>query len=185
MENISKNLGENIRFLAATFDKDSTFISRPLETKSGLRCCIFFCDGMVSTPVINDSVVRPITLYNEKIQYGNEIADLKTRILQGNDIKIGKSFGDIFAAILYGDTVVLADGADMALIVNTKGFALRSISEPGGEKVLTGPREGFTEGIMQSTSLIRRRLRTEKLKFTFISIGEVSQTTCCLCYIDG
>lgn len=185
MEKISKNLNENIRYLKDIFKNDSTFIVRHLETRAGQRCCVFFCDGMVSTPVVNDSVVRPVVSWNEKILPGSEIADLKTKVLFANDIKIAKTFDDAISAILYGDTLLVTEGADMALIINTKGFALRSISEPGGEKIVTGPREGFTEGIMQNTTLIRRRLKSEKLKFSFVSLGTVSKTTCCVCYIDG
>lgn len=185
MEKISKNLDENIKYLKDVFKNDSTFIVRPLETKRGQRCCAFFCDGMVATPVVNDSVIKPITLWDEKIEIGSELADLKTKILHANDIKIGKTMDDIFGGVLYGDTVVLTEGADMALVINTKGFTIRSISEPGSEKIVTGPKEGFTEGVMQCTTLIRRRLRTEKLKFTFMPLGTVSKTTCCVCYIDG
>ena len=54
MEQIFKNLDENIQFLKQQFKGDSTFIMRPLETEAGLRCVIIFCDGMVSTPVINE-----------------------------------------------------------------------------------------------------------------------------------
>ena len=180
MEKISKNLNENIRYLKDIFKNDSTFIVRPLETRAGQRCCVFFCDGMVSTPVVNDSVVRPVVSWNEKILPGSEIADLKTKVLFANDIKIAKTFDDAISAILYGDTLLVIEGADMALIINTKGFALRSISEPGGEKIVTGPREGFTEGIMQNTTLIRRRLKSEKLKFSFVSLGTLSKTTCCV-----
>ncbi len=185
MENISKNLDENIKHMKDVFKNDNTFISRPLETGGGLRCCAFFCDGMVSTPVVNEAVIKPLVLWDDKIPEGQEISFLKTRILQANDIKIAKTFEDIYLGILYGDTAVLCEEADMALVINTKGFALRSISEPGSEKIVTGPKEGFTEGIMQNISLVRRKLKTPKLKFSFSNLGDVSNTICCVCYIDG
>ena len=185
VENISKNLDENIKHMKDVFKNDNTFISRSLETGGGLRCCAFFCDGMVSTPVVNEAVIKPLVLWDDKIPEGQEISFLKTRILQANDIKIAKTFEDIYLGILYGDTAVLCEGADMALVINTKGFALRSISEPGSEKIVTGPKEGFTEGIMQNISLVRRKLKTPKLKFSFSNLGDVSNTICCVCYIDG
>lgn len=185
MEKLSKSIDENIQYMKTVFKGDNTFIVRQLETRSGYKCCIFFCDGMVNTSVINDSIVKPITLFNEKIKEGDEISTMKTQILHSNDIKIGKSFTDIWSGVLYGDTILMCQGCDMALIINTKGFVLRSVSEPGSEKILSGPKEGFTEGIMLNISQIRRKLRTRDLKFTFKTLGSVSNTTCCICYIDG
>lgn len=70
-------------------------------------------------------------------------------------------------------------------MLNTKGFAMRSISEPDGETVLKGPREGFTEGILMNLSLIRRKIRVSELKMEYMTLGSVSKTVCALCYIDG
>ena len=51
----------------------------------------------------------------------------------------------VFAAFLYGDAIVLTDGDARPVLVNTKGFDKRSTAEPENERVLSGPREGFTE----------------------------------------
>lgn len=187
MEQISKNLSENMAFLKQQFEGDNTFISRPIQSAhyEGLRCCLFFCDGMVSTPVINESIVKPITLWTGGFDPDDAIAHIKTQIIHSNDIKIAKTWQDVLNGVLYGDTALFCEGSDMALVINTKGFQLRGISEPGDEKILSGPREGFTEGIMLNISLIRRKLKTPDLKFTMLQIGQVSKTNCCICYIDG
>ena len=187
MEKISKNLSENVAHLKQLFEGDNTFISRPIQSAyyEELRCYLFFCDGMVSTPVINESIVKPITLWNGGFDPDNAIAYIKTEIIHSNDIKVAKTWEDVLSGVLYGDTALFCEGSDMALVINTKGFQLRSISEPGSEQILSGPREGFTEGIMLNISLIRRKLKTPDLKFTMMQIGKVSKTNCCICYIDG
>ena len=40
----------------------------------------------------------------------------------------------------------------------------RSVSEPPNDRVIKGPREGFVEELSLNTGLIRKRLKTEKLK---------------------
>lgn len=185
MDRISCKLQENIDYMKSVFENDSTFITREIETKNGHKCCIFFCDGMASTPVINDSVVKPLTLFDGDDRAFDSAERLGNSVLHANDIKEAQRFNDVFSGILYGDTALMWDGSPIALIINTKGFVLRSVSEPGNEKILTGPKEGFTEGIMQSVSMIRRRLRTPDLKFTFMPLGQTSKTSCCICYIDG
>jgi hypothetical protein len=51
-----------------------------------------------------------------------------------------------------------------ALVLNTKGWKTRAITEPENEKVLRGPREGFNESLMFNLSALRRKLRTQDLK---------------------
>ena len=82
VENISKNLDENIKHMKDVFKNDNTFISRPLETGGGLRCCAFFCDGMVSTPVVNEAVIKPLVLWDDKIPEGQEISFLKIVLVE-------------------------------------------------------------------------------------------------------
>ena len=62
---------------------------------------------------------------------------------------------------------------------------MRSASEPENERVLSGPREGFTECFMPNLALIRRRLNDKRLKFTFLRVGSRTNTVVCLCYLAG
>ena len=71
------------------------------------------------------------------------------------------------------------------LILNTKGWVTRSISEPDGEKVLKGPREGFNESILMNLSLVRRKIRTPDLKMEFKTFGTRTNTKACICYLDS
>jgi spore germination protein KA len=61
---------------------------------------------------------------------------------------------------------------------------VRAVAEPDNEKSLGGPREGFTEAIMQNVSLIRRRARTSDLKLRNITVGRRTRTSVILCYLD-
>jgi spore germination protein KA len=84
-----------------------------------------------------------------------------------------------------GDTVFLLDGYSEALIISSKGWQSRSITEPESTKVIRGPREGFTESILVNLSMVRRKIGTPELKFRFRSIGERTHTKTCICYIEG
>ena len=91
----------------------------------------------------------------------------------------------VFAAFLYGDAIVLTDGDARPVLVSTKGFDKRSTAEPENERVLSGPREGFTECFMPNLALIRRRVNDPRLKFRFMRVGSRTNTNVCLCYIAG
>jgi len=87
--------------------------------------------------------------------------------------------------IVYGDTILLTDGYAEGLILNTKGWGSRSVTEPDNEKVLRGPREGFNEALMMNLSLLRRKIRSSDLKMEFQVFGTRTNTKCCICYLDG
>lgn len=102
-----------------------------------------------------------------------------------NDTKTTNQFKEIIAAITYGDTILFAEGAAEALILSTKNFQTRSITEPEAEKILSGPREGFTESLMINLSMVKRKLRTNELKMKFQTLGQRTGTQVCVCYIDS
>ena len=82
------------------------------------------------------------------------------------------------------NVVILTEGESQALVADLKGFEKRGIEEPAAEISVRGPQDGFTETIRVNTSLIRRRIRSQKLKMEPYSIGELSQTDVVIAYIE-
>lgn len=179
------DLDGNVAQMQALFKGDNTFVTRRVESRAAphLRCAVFFFDGMVKNLAINQSVLRPIADWDGGEPVTADV--LATRISQVNDSRVEPDASLMLSSLLYGDTVILTEGDPRAVVVNTKGFSLRSSGEPDNERVLQGPREGFTEGFMTNLSMIRRRLRTPQLKFTFYPFGTETHTTVALCYLDG
>ncbi|MDY3617417.1 spore germination protein [Agathobaculum sp.] len=178
----STDLEHNIRLMQDLFQGDNTMVVRRAQSPKGLTCAAFFFDGMVNAIAINQSVIRPIVSSERKRATAEELAQT---ILQVNDSRVETDLSKLFASFLYGDTVVFTEGDARPVVVNTKGFAMRSTSEPENERVLSGPREGFTECFMPNLALIRRRLNDKRLKFTFLRIGSRTNTVVCLCYLQG
>ncbi len=178
------DLDANIARMQAFFQHDDTFICREIRGRGspGLRVALFFFDGMVNSQIINDSIVRPVS---QSCADPMPIDSLIRGVLQIDDCPLDPGTDKLLAAFLYGDTIVLVDGDSRPAVVNTKGFDKRGTEEPDNEKVLRGPREGFTESFMGNLALIRRRLRTPNLCFSFMQVGSVSNTTVSVCYIDG
>lgn len=178
----SNKLEENVQIMRDIFKGDNTLVTRYAQSPCGLRCAVFFFDGMVNGLAINQSVVRPI------VSSGLSQADSDTlaqTVLQVNDSRVETDTAKMFASFLYGDTVIFTEGDARPVVVNTKGFSMRSSSEPENERVLSGPREGFTECFMPNLALIRRRLVDKRLKFTFLRVGRRTNTVVCLCYLAG
>ena len=179
------HLAENIAQLRTLFSQDNTFVVRTVHSRGtpALHCAVLFFDGMVNNIAINQSVIAPLVNYIGPSPVSAE--QLAYSICQINDSQVAPDASAMLSALLYGDTVILTEGDARAVVVNTKGFSLRSAAEPDNERVLQGPREGFTEGFMTNLSMIRRRLKNPNLKCTFYPFGTQTHTTAVLCYIAG
>lgn len=184
----STNLDETIRGFMQILDRIEVVIQREVQNGAGqpVRCCLFYIDGMVNSGIINESIIERIQRTETPLPAGEALLDaLAEQVISVNEIKTTNNLQELIQGAIYGDTVLFAEGSARGLIINTKGFALRSTGEPENEKVLRGPHEGFTEGIIANLSRLRRILRTQNLKMEFTTFGRHSNTKACICYIEG
>ena len=187
LEKVSSILEENIAFIKTTFGDDKTVKLHRFQPQAvgGVRCCLVFVDGMVDSIRINESIIRPISMLRTVPAEGVSMVDfLQQQVLQANEAQKEAQTQALLRSLLYGDTVLFVDGCSKALILGSKGFVKRGISEPAGEVYLKGPHEGFVEPLLHNLAMVRRRLRTTALKLEYFTVGEVSKTDCCLCYLE-
>lgn len=183
------SLEENIMLFRSIFTDNETLIIREFQNKSLdlAHCCILYFDGMVDTKIINQHIIEPILSSDltKEINNSNLLMEMKNKIIASNEITDESDTDKIVSSVLYGDTVFLLEGYNSALIINTKGWQTRSITEPESSKVIRGPREGFTESISTNLSMVRRKIISPDLKFKFREIGVRTNTKTCICYIEG
>ncbi len=184
---ISSSLTQNMNFFKELYKKDSVFRLREIEREKGInfKAAILFMDGMVNVQLLNDSVIRPLLTVGG-IRGDHNITDyIEKQVLFTNEAEKTDNILKMLEAIAYGDTVIILDGSEVAIIVNTKGWRTRGISEPTDERVLQGPREGFDEAIMMNVAMLRRKLPTPDLCVELIKSGRKSDTRMFLCYLDS
>ena len=87
-------------------------------------------------------------------------------------------------ALFTGDVILFVDGFDKAVKIPDKGYPAMSVTEPDSEKVIRGSREGFADSIKVNTALIRKRLRTPKLKVKEVKMGTRSHTNVDIVYME-
>ncbi|WP_409297199.1 spore germination protein [Peribacillus sp. SCS-26] len=89
----------------------------------------------------------------------------------------------VYNAILSGQAAIFF--RDQAHIVDVFGPETRAVNESGTESVISGPHEAFNESAGKSISLIRRRIKSTRLKVVKLKAGEVTKTDIYLLYIEG
>ncbi|MFU0832098.1 MAG: Spore germination protein B1 [Oscillospiraceae bacterium] len=185
----SDKLQQNIDYLRHLFTGDDTLIFRLLENNRGkktMRFCLVYVDGMVNNRLMNQDVIRPLLEFVFQTHEGQSLIDtVQMQAMFANDAKKTDSIDELIQGIVYGDTALLLEGCAQALVLNTKGFSLRSITEPESERAIRGPREGFNESILTNLSMLRRKIRTPDLKFQFMTFGRRTKTKACICYLDS
>lgn len=185
---IEASLNNNISMFKEIFSNDSSIVFRTLENRdnSSIRFCTIYADAMINKEYINDNVVKPILEYKfSQEEIDKSISDVvSSKVITTENAVQSGDLDQIVGAVLYGSTVILMDD-DKAIIIDSKGWKYRAISEPMTEASVRGSREGFTESISVNMSLIRRRVKSPSLKFLFKDIGDITNTTIAICYIEG
>ncbi len=184
---LSISLDENIALIKSLFADDDTVRYREISSGGNmpLRFCVIFCDGLVNSMVMNEHVIEPI-LDACDLMFEPSLADsISSRLVTVNSATKTRDLTKVVESVTYGDALLLAEGIDEALTLDTKGFETRSNTEPASEKILSGPREGFSEAILKNLALLHRRLRTNDLKMKFSPVGTRTKTQICLCYLDS
>lgn len=105
-------------------------------------------------------------------------------MLASPDVKDGKDLPDAIKNISDGNAVLYIDGEEDFYIIGVKLPPGRSVAEPPTQVAVKGPREGFTEDIKINLGLVRKRLKSDKLKIKTITVGKQSQTTVAICYLE-
>ncbi|MDD3452983.1 MAG: spore germination protein [Bacilli bacterium] len=196
LNNLNNNLAEyilteeldyNVDLISKLFENVDTYTTRKIinENDSKLKYVLIYCEGLVNNEVINESIIKPLVLSRNKRTKKYFLDTVQNEIIQIGSMKKTNSVKEIIEKITYGDTLLIIDGYNEALLLNTPKFNLRSVSEPENEKILLGPREGFTESILFNISMLHRKLRTNDLKIIYKTLGKRSNTKIAICYMKS
>ncbi|MTI46348.1 spore germination protein [Sporosalibacterium faouarense] len=186
---LSKSLDKNIQLFQSILNNDDTIIYREFESKSkdSVKFCIIFDKNLAKMTTIDDYVIKAIRQkeFSTDVPPKKRIDLLLKKIIITCDNRRTSDLDEIFGFLFYGNTILLIDGVDEAILICTKEWHQRSITEPEAERVIRGPKEGFIESIEVNYTLIRRKIRNPDLKFRFKEVGNRTKTRVCICYIEG
>lgn len=190
---ISKNLNDNYRNIQKAFNgtDDIKFREFTINSDVGKRrkAFIVFIDGLASGKVINESIVGPLisgipgqTTFNIS---ENNVNSVDNSMISVGEVREVFTMDDAVLGCLDGDTALFADGMESALIIGSKGYEKRSISNPEDEVNVRGPKDSFVENLRDNTAMIRRKVKNNNLVFETIRLGTQTKTPVSVAYIEG
>ena len=174
-QNIYLEYDKNINFIK---DKYSLLINSDIVLKEFIiniknktfKAFLLFIDGMINSESINSSVLEPLLLKNSirmntpssEIKKINNIKkfDLKefllNHLIQENSITIEDNFENTFSKINSGYTALFVESLNIAICIEAKKLAGRSITTPQSESIVRGSHESYIENIRTKNSLLRK-----------------------------
>lgn len=183
---LTSNFKTNVELLQNELNVGKTFdvLERIIDVHNTKFYC-YYLDGFVKDT--NMEYVRR-DMYNLKREDFESISSAKELIekaLSSIEASTDSDLSSIVKAVLSGQTAIICEKFNEALILDYRTYPSRSVDEPDKEKVLRGSHDGFVETIVFNTALIRRRIRDPKLIFEMHTIGEISQTDVAIGYLDS
>lgn len=164
---------------------------------------IIYIDGMINSELMDTFVIKPLMIKNQSNCSSNIIDPLTKNIsikkkqklsldnyileclLPQNSVVTSCSFKEISSGINSGNCALFIDSLNKAFNIEVKGFPLRQVEKPTNEIVIKGPHEAFVENIRTNTSLIRKIINNENLIVENVNVGNITNTSCAICYIDS
>lgn len=188
---IYRRLDDNERWLRSALGDPGDLVIRRTRLlgdrtgtpREGMVC---FLDAMADPAAVADVILRAVTyeagLLGTKVHtppVGDPV------LLHAGSVRRVGEWREVLHGILSGDTILFLEGEDRALLCSTRGFQSRAIEEPTLESTLRGPREGFVENISVNVSLLRRWVKTPRLRLHRLIVGDLVNLRVEVAYIEG
>ena len=180
---ISTNLQENMDYLGQVLQVDVSFdlVYRVIHV-GGKKACIYFIDGFCKDVLMQKMLQHFMGLKEDELpQHVHEMLKSKVPYVE---VDVAKDFDKVLQNLLSGVFILLIDGYDQAILIDSRTYPARSVDEPEKDRTLRGSKDGFVETIVFNTALIRRRIRDPQLRMEMMNAGKASKTDIVVCYMD-
>lgn len=144
---------------------------------------IIYIESLTGSDKISDFIIRSL----DRIDKTNKDKDLLKAITNGIDnFKYSKitTYEDICYYLNYGFTVILIEGIDTYLALETKRNLARSVATPQTENSLRGAMDSFVEDMQTNLGLVRKRIKDNDLWIKSNEVGRHTKTKVNILYIN-
>ena len=136
---------------------------------------LLYINGMVDLLRLEEELIGPLSQANQ----------LGVGSVNIGGIRQATEYKQVVQALVSGFVVIASASSKKVLLANLVSTPNRGVQEPQTEAVIRGPREGFSEPLEINMALIRRRLKSDKLRMKYWHIGTESRTEVRLLYLQG
>lgn len=183
MEKVSGSLVQNMDYMNRVLGVEQNFDVVHRMMSIGTRnACMYLIDGFCKDDLIQKLLQYFMDMKPEDVP--ENAGCLVHSYIPHVEVTLETDYAKLLVALLSGMFVLFVEGYQEAILVDSRTYPARSVEEPSKDRALRGSKDGFVETIVYNTALIRRRIRSEKLRMELLNAGECSHTDIVLCYMD-
>lgn len=184
---VSLKVSENKQILQDMFGSSMDIKIREMVLgREQVRCLAAYIEITAGSLAFENSLVGRLL---------NDLADLPADRIYESLASNGQGLCDVTPfeniedavqfGMLTGDVILFIDGFASALKIPDKGYPNMGVTKPDSEKVIRGSQEGFADSVKVNTALIRKRIRSTKVRVKEVKAGLYSHTNIDLVYMEG
>ncbi len=183
-EKMTSSLPETMAYLNKTLDVDKNFdlVYRVIKV-GGRDACMYFIDGFCKDELMQKMLQYFMDIKEDELP--KDAHEMSKKYIPYVEVDLQDDWKQIIYFIMSGVFALFIDGYDKCLLIDSRTYPARNVSEPEKDKALRGSKDGFVETIVFNTALIRRRIRSTELRMELFHAGNSSQTDIVLCYMDS
>lgn len=183
MNRVSGSLTQNMEYMNRILDVDNNFdvVHRTISI-GNKDACMYLIDGFCKDDIIQKLLQYFMDMTPEEVPA--DAHELVKSYIPHVEVTVEAEYSKIMVSLLSGMFVLFVEGYEKAVLIDSRTYPARSVEEPSKDRSLRGSKDGFVETIVFNTALIRRRIRSDKLRMEMLNVGECSHTDIVLCYMD-
>lgn len=181
---ITKNLQENISRMEVHFHTCDDIKKKQMNLGKNKDVSCYLTYIEVSLDMGNSALLE-VLKYFRGLTREEILEALSRNALATSDATFFENIEDAADGLLSGDSILFVDGFDKAVKIPDTGYPGMGINEADSEKVVRGSNEGFSDSVKQNAALIRKRIRSSKVKVKEKKLGVRSNTVVYLVYMEG
>ncbi len=183
MNRVSGSLTQNMEYMNRILDVDNNFDVVHRTIRIGNKdACMYLIDGFCKDDIIQKLLQYFMDMTPEEVPA--DAHELVKSYIPHVEVAVEAEYSKVMVSLLSGMFVLFVEGYEKAVLIDSRTYPARSVEEPSKDRSLRGSKDGFVETIVFNTALIRRRIRSDKLRMEMLNVGECSHTDIVLCYMD-
>lgn len=181
---ISGNLQQDMYYLNHTLAIDKSFdlVHRMIHV-GDKEACMYFVDGFCKDEIMQKILEYFMDMTPDRLPMDKH--DMTRFDVPYVEVEIADEWETLITSLLSGMFLLFIDGYTKVVMIDSRTYPARSVSEPEKDKALRGSKDGFVETLIFNTALVRRRIRSTDLRMEMMSAGQSSKTDIVICYMDS
>lgn len=181
---MSSSLEDNMNYLNEELcvKKNFDVVYRVIRV-GGKNACIYFIDGFCKDELMQKMLQYFMDIKEDELP--KDAHEMSKSCIPYVEVDLKEDWESILYFVMSGVFALFIDGYDKCLLIDSRTYPSRGVSEPEKDKTLRGSKDGFVETIVFNTALIRRRIRSTDLRMEMLCAGNSSKTDIVLCYMDS